>query len=268
MKNKLISVIMGVYNPNPKFLQQAVESILKQTYTYFEFIICDDGSDNLGKKLLRRIESLDPRIKLLTNSKNCGLAYTLNRCIQNSAGDYIVRMDDDDISLPNRFAEQVAFLEEHSQVMFVGSNIAYIDDCNEIWGERKLPVYPQKRDFLINSPFVHPTIMFRKEIFYNGNFYCNKKIFMRVEDYEFWMRCYYQGHYGANIQRVLLKYREDNSGMKKRKFIYRINEAITRLAGYYELEMLTTGWVYVFKPIIVSILPSKVIKIFHGKRCG
>ena len=264
-QRKLVSVIMGVYNSNPIFLRQSVQSILNQTYKNFELIICNDGSDDDTQHALELLADTDSRIRILTNSQNFGLAYTLNHCIQETQGEYIARMDDDDVSLPNRLEEQVGFLEDNPQIMFVGSNIAYIDDNGNVRGKREMPSYPQKKDFLMNSPYVHPSVMFRKEIFMMGNYYSNKKIFTRVEDYEFWMRCHYQGIYGANLQKVLLYYREDTSGLKKRLFKYRLHEMMARFCGFYELGILSSGFFYIWKPLLVAIIPKRIVQFFHRR---
>src|SRR3990167_10971452 len=109
MKPK-ISVIMSVYNGMP-FLKEAVASILKQTYRNFEFIIVDDGSRDKSWEYLKSLK--DTRIKLLKNGRNLGLAASLNKALKKAKGDFIARMDADDVSFPQRLETQIKFLEKN-----------------------------------------------------------------------------------------------------------------------------------------------------------
>ena len=102
-----ISVIMGVYNcKNKKLLMKSVQSIIDQTYTDWELLICNDGSTDDTLNELYNIETMDSRIKILTYGQNRGLASALNYCIEYAEGEYIARQDDDDMSCPERFEKQ------------------------------------------------------------------------------------------------------------------------------------------------------------------
>ena len=110
----LISVIMGIYNEkNRQDVQDAIQSILNQTFSDFEFIICDDGSEGEFYQWLKEYCRIDDRIKLYRNDRNRGLSYTLNHCLQYAEGRFIARMDADDRSLPDRFEKQILFLQEN-----------------------------------------------------------------------------------------------------------------------------------------------------------
>src|SRR3989338_10709157 len=132
-----ISVIMSVYNGMP-YLPEAVKSILNQTYKNFEFIIIDDASTDQSTKYLRFLK--DKRIKLIKNSKNLGLAASLNKALKFAKGEYIARMDADDISLPKRFEKQVKFFKKHPSVDICGTWVNLIDDVGKIIGEKKYPI--------------------------------------------------------------------------------------------------------------------------------
>ncbi len=114
-----VNVIMAVFN-GEQYLQEAIESILRQTFDNFEFVIIDDGSTDKTVEILNRFS--DERIKRLTNESNIGLTRSLNRGIRFSRGEYIVRQDADDVSLPERLAKQVAYLDAHSMVGLVGTS--------------------------------------------------------------------------------------------------------------------------------------------------
>ena len=157
-----VSVIMGVYNcRNIELLKESVNSIIEQTYSDWELIICNDGSTNNTLNELLQIAKIDSRIKILTYSENKGLAYALNYCIKNSKGKYIARQDDDDISYPSRLAEQIEFLKNHPEFDFVGC-IADVYDASGIWGEYNLDEVPNKEAFLWTNPFAHPTVVIRR----------------------------------------------------------------------------------------------------------
>lgn len=118
----LVSVIMSVFNENPEFLIEAIHSILAQTYTNFEFIIIDDGSDEECKRILHDFSLFDSRIRIITNISNIGLTKSLNKGIEVSQGKYIARMDSDDFSLPMRIELQVQYMEKHNDVIVLGTD--------------------------------------------------------------------------------------------------------------------------------------------------
>lgn len=163
-----VSIIMGVYNcKNYNLLRKSVDSVLQQTYKDFEFIICDDGSTNDTLEELNNLSQLDSRIKILSYKQNRGLNHALNVCLAASKGKYIARQDDDDISKPERLEKQVRFLDENPEYAIVGTCADVFDDKG-IWGQYGVPEEPQKKDFLWNSPFMHPTMMMRKEELLSG----------------------------------------------------------------------------------------------------
>ena len=264
----LISVIMGVYNPKLSILKESIKSIANQTIKDFEIIICDDGSDS-DEHLIwlhEYAEDKNINIHILRNIYNMGLSVALNKCIYKARGKFIARMDDDDICYPNRFYEQIRYLECNESCMFVGSNVAYINENNEIWGYGVRPENPQICDFYMNVPYVHPTIMFRREVFACGDLYCTSKIATRVEDLELWMRLYGHNIFGGNIQKNLLKYREDKNSFTKRKFRYRLHSVVIRLLGFYEMGILPKRLIYCFRPILSSFVPKKIMMIYHKNK--
>lgn len=254
-----VSVLMGVYNEkNRKNVKKAINSILNQTYTNFEFIICDDGSDFKFYEWLQEYCSQDERIHLLRNEKNKGLAATLNKCLKYAKGMYIARMDADDVAMPERFEKQISFLEENNKYAMVGCNVKMIDEKG-IWGERKLPEIPSESDFLYTSPYVHPSIMMRRVILEELNGYEESSWAERAEDYELFMRLHAVGYKGYNMQDALFYYREDKSAYNKRKYRYRINESYIRYKGFKKLGILSGHFLYVIKPLIVGLVPRKIM---------
>lgn len=198
-----ISVIMSVYNGMP-YLAEAVRSILNQTYKNFEFIIVDDASTDGTWKYLNSIK--DGRIKLIRNSKNLGLAASLNKALKSAGGEYIARMDADDISLPRRLEAQLEFMQENPDVDLCGTWAYLINESSEIIGEKKFYEQDQmiKRALAIYSPIIHPTYFAKKDFFTMLGGY-NRK-FEYAEDYELLLRARRDFKF-ANIPIKLFKWR-------------------------------------------------------------
>lgn len=263
-----ISVIMSIYNQwNEEYLDQAVMSILDQTFEDFEFIIYDDGSDPVICGQLEKYAQLDNRIVLIHSRENCGLAYSLNTCINVARGKYLARMDDDDISDPERLAVQYEYMEIHPEIAYVGCNARLIDSGG-VWGHRVMPEFPMKHAFLRYSPFIHPSVMIRRNIFDIQEAYRFSKDTWRCEDYELFMRLLRLGYRGANIQQELFSYREDSNSYRKRKLKYRLDEMKLRYRNFKEMGLLyPLGWLYVVRPLAAAIVPSGLIymakKLYH-----
>ena len=269
-----ISVIMSVYNQlNREQLFDAVRSILNQTFHDFELIIYDDGSCREAARLLLEVGQLDRRIRLIGQNKNHGLGFSLNACIKAAKGKYIARMDADDISYSNRLMIQKRFLDEHEEISWCGCNTELFDDGG-IWGRREMPERPKQRDFLKYSPFVHPTVMYRREVLEECDGYAEERENLRCEDYEIFMRLQNSGFQGANIQQYLFGYREDYGSYKKRTVKNRFREARCRLHGFQAMHILfPTGWFFVLRPIFAALLPVRVLSLLkrresaiHNKR--
>lgn len=256
----LISVIMGIYNQhNKKELKEAVSSILVQSFKEFEFIIYDDGSCREVSNNIMELSQIDSRIKVIGKEENKGLAFSLNECICRAKGKYIARMDADDISHPERLRVQYDFMESHSEYQWCGCNTKLFDEKGT-YGLRDMPECPKYTDYLKFSPYVHPTVMYRRELFGDNNGYKVSKETLRCEDYELFMRLTAMGCRGYNIQQYLFKYRENKDSFRKRKLRYRINEARIRYRNFKEMHILfPAGCIYIFRPIIGGLLPNGMI---------
>lgn len=251
-----VSVIMGVYNITDRpVLEKSINSILNQTFTDFEFIICDDGSNDNTLDIVKDICRDDKRVIFLKNEKNMGLAYVLNKCLENAKGEYIARMDSDDESALNRFEKQVEFLDSHPDYGVVSSNANVFDDTS-IWGEFKYSEEIKKEDFLMNNPIVHGAVMVRKSVYDMADGYRDIPMTYRVEDYDLFMRIFAKGIKIYTIQEKLFNYREDKKTQKRRKYKYRINEAKVRYYGFKLLKLYPKGIIFVVKPLIVGLLPQ------------
>ena len=165
-------------------------------------------------------------------------------------------MDADDVSYPNRFAEEIMFLEQHPEYMWCGSNCKLMDE-NGIWGDGIRPENPGTEDYLKYSPYIHPTVMYRASLFKKVAGYAESKKTLRCEDYELFMRLFGLGYKGYNIQKTLLYYRVDRKKYHTRSWINRFREGQVRYEGFRGLGILwPKGWLYIFRPIASRIVPS------------
>lgn len=198
-----ISVVMSVYN-GEKYLREAINSILEQSYADFEFIIIDDCSTDNSLDIIKSYK--DNRIRLIRNKANLRLPASLNMGIRLANGKYIARMDADDISLPDRFLKQVNYLESHPEVVALGGSFQAIDgNGRNLYKHHALIEEKLDRYYLIPSPLAHPTVMMRREIIVNNNLFYDVK-YSSAQDYDLWLRIrkYFKI---ANLPEVLLKYR-------------------------------------------------------------
>lgn len=263
----LISVVMGAYyhRKTVDLLKRSVQSILKQTYDNFEFIICDDGSSQEAVEYLEYCAQQDTRIRLIRGLNRTDLATKLNACISASRGEFIARMDDDDYSYPERLSVQIKYLQSHPEVSFVGCWVRLIQDGYPI-GIRKMPEKPTVEDFLFTQPFVHPTLIFRKEVLEDIGGYSEKKYCEGCEDYDLLLRLYQYGYQGVNLAQTWFDYSLPNKGTTNRTFHMRVNEMKTRYIRYKSLNLLPEALPYVLKPIAVGMLPKKVLEIIKQKK--
>ncbi len=197
-----VTVLMPVCNAASHLLD-AIQSILGQTFIDFEFLIIDDGSTDDSVALIKNFQ--DARIRLMHNEVNLGLVASLNRGLESARGEYIARMDADDISRPGRLAKLVNYMDKNPEVGVCGSWVRFIPEANRyIW---KLPKGSEEiRCWLFSSVGVaHPAVMMRRKLFVeNGLFY--DPDYRHIEDYELWGRAIKYMEF-ANIQEVLLDYR-------------------------------------------------------------
>lgn len=253
-----LSVIMGVYNcPAKEMLVRAIDSILNQTFSDFEFIICDDGSTNDTLEWLKEKAALDNRIIVIASEENKGLADALNKCLEKATGNYIARQDIDDYSASTRFETQLKFLREHTNIAFVGT-ACFVYDNNGLYGEWHRPEFPARTDFLFNSPFIHGTVMFRREVFDRCGGYELIGRCRKYEDYSFFMHAYAEGFQGANINQLLYTFfSQEKKNMVTARM--RLDEYSVRKKGFRELGIGIKRIPYDLKPIILIAVPNKLL---------
>lgn len=234
MKKPKISVIMSTYN-DEKFLDEAIGSILNQSFNDFEFIIINDFSKDSSLNIIKRNMRKNKRIILINNSKNLGPAISRNKGIKVAQGKYIAIMDADDISLKDRLKLQYNFLEHNNDIFLVGSSFISISESGEDLGRRSLVSKPDKiKSILPKINCIHnPTVMFRN----NGKTFYREK-FRYAQDYDLWLRLLSQGKKFYNFKIPLLKYRSNPNSItfskrtKQKLFYYKAQEFYAERVRY------------------------------------
>lgn len=250
-----ISIIMAVYNGRTDHLIKAIESVLTQTFTDFEFLLINDNSNNKISSILNNYVKNDKRIILIQNKRNIGLTKSLNIGIKKSRGKYIARMDSDDIALPHRLKKQFDFLLKNNYDLST-SNCELIDTEGKFLSKKIItPSHNIKRQLLKGNIFVHSTFFGKRKIF--EELYNEK--FKRAQDYEFLLRIIGKGYAVGNLPKVCLKYRINNMGISFRDSRRQEWSAIqARLLALKEYEYSKLYSLYLLRSFLVFLLPHKL----------
>lgn len=262
MENPLVSVIMATYNEPPKYIKEAIESILNQTYSNFEFIIVDDS---INAATIEEINSYayDSRIIIIRENVRMGFVRALNEGLKIAKGQYIARMDADDISFSNRFKIQLDYLTLHKEIDVLGGNIQIVNESGAVVSQRN---YANNKlalclSTIFRSPVAHPTVMFRRTIIDNKLYY--DEFFSKAEDLEFWFRLRNKGYKIANLPVNLLYFRISGDLAKKR--------SVEHFSYSYKARYKNFSWkhFYVDIPSVIItklylLIPKKFISIFYS----
>ena len=208
-----VSVVMPAFNA-AEFLDEAVCSILDQTFRDFEFIMIDDGSTDDTARILQKYAKADSRLRVFSQA-NEGMIPALNRGCRLARGRYIARMDADDISLPHRIERQIKYLERHPEIGILGTWASRIDGNGCVVGDWCLSPNPKvlKWSHFFHVCVVHPTVLMRREVLEKLNFYRPDAI--HAEDRDLWLRASAITDF-SNLPEILLKYRVWSKGTSRR----------------------------------------------------
>lgn len=212
-----VSVVMSIYNEPLQWIRLAVESILSQTFRDYEYIIvCDNPLFSEGIAYISEAADTDSRISLIINEKNIGPTGSFNKAIEVAKGEYIARMDADDIALPTRFEKQVAFLDSHPEISVCASDVHVID--SEGRSKRKNRYKRKRRQELnvISNCIAHPTVMLRKDLLKERAPLYNEE-YIYSQDYELWLFLILKGHRLYTLKEPLLLYRKSSSQISSAK---------------------------------------------------
>lgn len=257
-KEGLISVLMGIYNCE-ETLADAIESILRQTYDHFELLLCDDASTDGTLSVARRYyEQYPDKIRLLQNKEHHFLAYSLNRCLEAASGEFVARMDGDDLSEPERFEKQIAFLRAHPELDLAGTAMQRFDDDGSLGAVDRREDRPDRFSLHRGVPFNHATVMARKYVFDALGGYTVLPRTERGEDIDLWARFFKAGYRGANLPEALYRVRENAAAFRRRTAHVRW---ITCKTKYYAYRLLDYPWHWYWKPA------AELAKMLVPKRC-
>lgn len=231
----LLSVLMPCYNAAPT-LEEALDSLSRQTLTNFEIVAVDDGSSDATPQILLRRAAREPRLRVISQP-HAGIVSALNQGLGACRAEFIARMDSDDFSYPERLKRQAVFLEAHPEVALVGCRVEgypaeqvrqgyriYIDWLNSLVSEEDI-----RREIFIESPFAHPSVMFRKSVILEAGGYQEHGW---AEDYDLWLRLYVGGGHFAKLDEVLLGWREHPDRLTRRDGRYSLENFIRAKAHY------------------------------------
>jgi glycosyltransferase involved in cell wall biosynthesis len=256
----IVSVVMGVYNAAP-FLREAIESILNQTFADFEFIIINDGSTDNSAEIINSYT--DERIVAIYQ-ENAGHSVSLNRGLQIARGEFIARMDSDDISLPERFTMQIEFLRSNPDYVIVGTSAEIIDvDGNHIYNNIMPPEWEKIKSSAPSIPLAHPSVMFRKTPILEIGGYDEKAAYIPIEDTILWNNIVRNdvGKIG-NLPDVLIKYRLTPSSLTGK------TGTITKFTGDLALRagkrgFVTDDEVKAHRELIASVTKKEKEAMYH-----
>jgi hypothetical protein len=205
-----LSVVMAAYN-GERYIADAIRSVLEQSFRDFEFLIVDDGSTDGTSRLVRGFG--DPRIRLIRNAANCGLTRSLNVGLSEARGEFIARLDADDLCEPGRFASQIQYLDSHPEVGLLGSWYREVDARGRTRREVRLPCTDAeiRWSLYFHSPFAHSAAMWRREPVLERVGYYNATLAYSM-DYEYWLRIAREMAL-ANVPEYLIRYRVHDGSM-------------------------------------------------------
>lgn len=260
--NEKISVLMGVYNAE-QVVGEAVRTIEDQTEKNIEFVICDDGSTDRTYALLTEFQQQYGNIVLLHNEQNSGLAYSLNRCLEHSTGEYIARMDADDSCVPERFEKQKQFLQAHPEYDLVGAGMIMVDDNGVRTYSHDVPE-PYPMILPVSVPFSHPTVLMRRYVLERLGGYSVEHYTRRCEDLELWYRFFALGMRGYNMPEYLYIKKQGLEDYKRRKVIFGWEMFYIHLRGLRLLHAPFPRYLLAIKPVISAMVPKKIMMRYHG----
>ena len=254
-----ISVIMSVKN-GENTLDRSVGSIISQTFKDWEFIILDDGSTDKTLSILKEYQRKDSRIIVLHNDVSMGSAYGRNACIRIARADILALQDADDESLPNRFEIQYDYILKHPEYSIVGTNWYNVDSSGNCT-ECKVKELPSARDQINRGLFMHPTFMMRKSEVEKVGFYTENKHTIRSQDYHMVMKVLAEGMKMYNLQVPLYRYSVNEGTMNRSLNWNRVKGLMwVKYDSLKRNRMPLWTYIYVFKPILVNMLPRKLLK--------
>lgn len=256
-----VSVLMPVFN-GEKYLREAIDSILKQSFTEFEFIIINDGSTDRSAEILQTYA--DPRLRVIHNESNIGVTLTLNKGLDLARGEYVARMDCDDVSVPDRLEKQVSFMDAHPEVAVCGTYALVIDETGRVLRTNQVPTGRHLEvDYWRLNPIIHPSAMIR--VGHLGDLRYDGRI-RYAQDFDLWLRIKAK-HDLHNIPEYLLLYRRHGDSITRSKNEAQRSSAYRIFCAHLEIdrisydEWLSLSWRgYHLNPVSRALLTARIAR--------
>ena len=256
-----VTVLMSVYNGMP-YIEDAIESILRQTFTDFKFLIFDDASTDGTGDLLATYAIKDRRIQVIANDRNCGLGANLARGVDMAETPWIARMDADDLALSNRLELQLNYVFSHPHVSILGGYAIDINSQGQIVSERKVPLaHHQIKKLVWTNPFIHGTVMFNRESILKVGSYSGK--LAKRQDYELWFRCAKAGLEFANLPTPLIHYRFTDNTLERNNWQVALIHVAIGWKGCWMVKASPLAYLAVTKQLIIGLLPTPLRYIVY-----
>lgn len=253
--NNLFKVTIGIpfYN-NQEYLALAIESVINQSFVDWELILVDDGSSDSSLEIAKRFERKDSRIRVISDGENKKLPYRLNQIIDESRGEYIARMDADDLIHPNRLEVQMRFLEKNAQYDLVTTGVVSIDNSNKVYGYRHVKdIYTDFNVVRRAYPIIHASVLAKKE-WYKRNKY--DESYSRSQDFELWCRTITQNDLRMAVIPQLLYYYREEGNLDAKKILVAYDYGFEIYSKYYNGFNIKEYLKFKFKKNVVLIMES------------
>jgi glycosyltransferase involved in cell wall biosynthesis len=267
MTPPLVSIVVPVFEPHPRFFRQAIESLLAQTVTGLEVIVVEDPSARSGKEMLAGID--DDRLRYFVNSERTSLPRQHNRALAETRGQFICRFDADDVCEPRRVERELAFLRSHPDVDVVGSALTVIDEHDAVVGQRR---YPAGHGEILAAmhrfnPVANSSVMFRREVYERFGGWRDSEL--PAQDYEWYSRLAAGGVRFANLPEPLVRYRLHGESIKSSKLRGTIRTTIDVKRTYWRHQMDLTSRAMLLAEQLLLFMPAwLVLKLFVAIRYG
>ncbi|MCR5361748.1 MAG: glycosyltransferase [Bacteroidales bacterium] len=263
-----ISVLMSVYwSEKGKNLDRAIQSVwTDQTIKPFEIVLIEDGvlTDDLYSVIALWKNKLEDKLVLLKNDVNLGLTKSLNRGINEVRGDYIARMDSDDISTSDRFERQIEFLEKNPDIDILGGALKEFDETSDCLRIRRYPLTHNEVVKYISkaSPLAHPTVMMRRKMFDAGLRYNEK--YKTSQDIALWFDAILAGYKIGNVRDVTINFRSEGDVFRRRSRSKAWNEFKIYVNGIYRMNgLLTFKYIFPILRLFFRLTPPKIVELIY-----
>lgn len=259
MKFKSISIVIPVYNVESSILFESLESVRTQTFTSFEAIIIDDSTSLICSDFCKKFCASDDRFRYFKPKNKLGLAKSLNYGISLAKNDLIARFDSDDICFKNRLDLQINYFNANPKIDVLGGNMEIIDDKGNSISIRKYPSTHNDiiREMQINCAVAHPTVIFKKELIEKYNGYKENLLF--AEDVDIWLRWMNKGVRFANLNKTLIKYRQNEFIRNKKHYK---NFLMVRLSNF-NYKLIPYNIIGILLLFFAKYTPKSLLGIYY-----